>query len=296
MTDILISVPAYPDLGKDVNVSRVKMVLGGSAANFGVAITKLGLFSGMIGKVCDDWFGKFALAELQRGGIDISQVMVEKGTDSGIVTSIVDGMGERTMFSYRGVNTRLEPSEIDPNYIRKATLLHISGYGLVKSPQREAVLKCARLAKESGVLTSFDPGPLIHLAESSAVSQILGLTDVFLPNYDEMRCLPEGDVEPLLNAGPKIIGVKMGNRGCLVAQGDKRIRMPAFKVNVMDTTGAGDAWGAGFMAALLREPANLERASKFANAAAAIAIGKEGAIASLPSEHEVNCFLANQDI
>jgi len=292
-TDLLFSVPNYPGLGQDVNASRFKVDIGGSAANFAVAIAKFGIGSGLVGKVGDDWFGNFAIAELKKEGVDVSQVMVKKGA-TGIVASIVDREGERTMFSYRGANAGLKPDEIDPTYIRKARSLHISGYALIEDPQREAALKCAQLARGGGILTSFDPGPLIHLAKRAVIRRILGLTDVLLPDSDEIKSLSEhgGDVEALLNAGPKTIGLKMGKRGCLIAQGKRRIHMPAFKVNVVDTTGAGDAWGAGFVAALLREPSNLEGAGKFANAAAALAIGNEGGRASLPSGCEVERFLA----
>ena len=295
-TDVLISVPTYPKLGHDVNALKLEMDLGGSAANFAVAMTRLGISSGLIGKVGDDWFGNFAISGLKKEGVDVSHIAVEKGAGSGMVVSVIDRNGERTMFSYRGANVRLKPNEIDPQYIRKAKLLHISGYTLVQSPQREAALKCAQLAKESGILISFDPGPLIHLAKPSAVRRILRLTDVLLPNSNEIRSLFKSRdisrcVKTLLNAGPTIIGLKLGKRGCLIARGDVRIRIPAFKVKVVDTTGAGDAWGAGFMAALLQAPANLERAGKFANAAAALLIGKEGARAPLPGRREVEDFL-----
>jgi len=214
-----------------------------------------------------------------------------------MVVSVVDRKGERTMFSYRGANVRLKPNEIDSNYVRKAKLLHLSGYTLVQSPQREAGLKCAQLAKQSGILISFDPGPLIHLAKPAAIRRILRLTDVLLPNSGEVRSLSghrnvSQCVETLLNAGPKIVGLKLGKRGCLIAGGDVRIRIPAFEVKVVDTTGAGDAWGAGFVAALLREPTDLARAGKFANAVAALAITKTGARASLPSRRKVEDFLA----
>lgn len=296
-TDILIFVPTYPRLSQDVNASKLEMDLGGSAANFSVAIARLGISSALIGKVGDDWFGDFAISEFKKEGIDVSHVAVEKGAGSGMVVSVIDRNGERTMFSYRGANVRLKPNEIDPQYIRKAKLLHLSGYALVQSTQREAALKCAQLARESGILTSFDPGPLIHLAKLAVVRRILRLTDVLLPNSDEIRSLSKHRnisqcVGTLSNAGPRIVGLKLGKRGCLVARGDVRIRIPAFKVRVVDTTGAGDAWGAGFMAALLREPANLERAGKFANATAALAISKIGARASLPSKREVEDFLA----
>ena len=299
-TDILIFVPTYPKLSQDVNASRLEMDLGGSAANFAVAMKRLGISSGLIGKAGDDWFGNFVISELKKEGVDVSHVAVEKGAGSGIVISVIDRNGERTMFSYRGANVRLRPNEIDSKYIQKAKLLHISGYALVQSPQREAALKCAQLAKESGILVSLDPGPLIHLAKPAAVRRILRLTDVVLPNSDEIRSLSKHRnifqcVETILNVGPKIVGLKLGRRGCLLARGDIRIRIPVFKVKVVDTTGAGDAWGAGFMAALLQEPANLERAGKFANATAALAISKIGARASLPSRREVEDFLAQHD-
>jgi len=300
-TDVLTFVSAYPRLGQDVNALGLKIDVGGSAANFAVAVKRLGIGSGLIGKVGDDRFGNFAISELKKEGVDVSHVAVEKGASSGMVVSIVDREGERTMFSHRGANVRLRPDEINPKYIRKAKLLHISGYALVQSPQREAALKCARLAKESGILTSFDPGPLIHLANPATIRRILKLTDAVLPNSDEARSLFKcrnisRSVEILLNAGPKIVGLKLGKRGCLIARGDNRIRIPAFRVKVVDTTGAGDAWGAGFMSALLEGPADLGRAGRFGNATAALAIQKEGVRASLPTKREVEDFLAKQAI
>lgn len=296
-TDILLYVPNYPKRGQDVKASRFRMDLGGSATNFAVAVRRLGISSGIIGKIGDDELGNSAFAKLKKEKIDTHHVGVEKGSATGIVISVIDRKGERTMFSARGANDRLKPDEIDPKYVQKAMLLHISGYSLIHRISREAILRYAQIARKSGVLTSFDPGPLISLIKPKIIRQILKLTDIFLPNLYEMKIASRSkniaqSIENILSFGPKIVGLKLGGKGCIIAQKTKRIHVPAVKAKVVDTTGAGDAWGAGFLTALLRDPHDLEGGGKFANAVAALSVGREGASSSMPSMQEVEDFLA----
>lgn len=299
-TDILLYISNYPNRGQDVKASKFRIDLGGSATNFAVAMRRLGLSSGIIGKVGDDKLGDLAVAELKKEKVDISHVGIEKGAPTGLVISVVDRYGERTMFSARGANDRLRPEEVDVKYVRKAKLLHISGYSLISDISRKTVFKYAQVAKENGALISFDPGPLLRLIKPRIIFQILNLVDVFLPNAAELKMISKGEsfvrsIDYVLNHGPKIIGLKLGRKGCIIAQKGEKVIIPAFRVNVIDTTGAGDAWGAGFLTAILLNPhGSLKDWGRLANATAALSVKKEGASSSMPKMHEVKVFLRKQ--
>lgn len=295
--DLIASVSQYPRCGGDSEISVLQKHPGGSAANFAVAMTRLGISAGLISKVGSDETGEFLRDGLRREHVDVSHLKQENGA-TGTVFVIVDKSGQRTMLSFRGVNVRLLPEEIPREYITGSRLLHVSGYSLLRAPQCDAALTAMKYAKEANVRISVDPSPLVHLAERKVLAETLEFVDVLLPNEGEAKYLSRKKNirdagRTLLEKGASIVAMKLGARGCLVMNEDEEIRVPPFNVETIDTTGAGDAFNAGFSAGYLKGW-NLKRSADFANAAAALKTMKGGARNGLPRIGELEAFMQHE--
>lgn len=295
--DQLVSVPRYPLNGEDSEVSGMERHPGGSAANFAVAIARLGMRSGFIGKTGSDEAGRFVGDDLKREGVDVSHLKEASG-GTGTVIVLVDKEGQRTMLSFRGVNTKLTMHEIPREYIASSKWLHVSGYSLVRAPQCNAALKAMEYGKKAKVRISLDPSLHIHQAKSKVLADALGLADVLFPSEAEAKYLSHktnlreaGRV--LLKKGPSIVAIKLGRRGCIVMTEDEELQIPGFNIEPTDTTGAGDAYDAGFVMRHLRG-FDLKRSAEFANAVATLKTMKTGARAGLPRIDEVERFMRNE--
>jgi len=295
--DLVAFVPEHPRGGSDSEISLLERHPGGSAANFSVAMARLGISSGLISKVGSDEAGRFLRDGLKREGVDVSYLKRGDGA-TGTIFVMVDKSGQRTMLSSRGVNVRLLPEDIPREYIADSRLLHVSGYSLVHAPQCDAALTAMKYAKEANVRVSLDPSPLVHLAERKVLAEALGLVDVLLPNEAEAKYLSckknlRKAGRTLLEKGASIVAMKLGSKGCLVMVEQDEFRVPAFKVKTIDTTGAGDAYNAGFLAGHLRGW-DLKRSAEFANAAAALKTMKGGARNGLPRIGELEAFMRHE--
>jgi ribokinase len=295
--DLIASVSQYPRCGGDSEISVLQRHPGGSAANFAVAMARLGISAGLISKVGSDETGEFLRDGLRREDVDVSHLKQENGA-TGTIFVIVDKSGQRTMLSFRGVNVRLLPEDIPREYIAGSRLLHVSGYSLVRAPQCDAALTAMNYAKEANVRISLDPSPLVHLAERKVLAETLEFVDVLLPNEAEAKYLSRkknirSAGRTLLEKGASIVAMKLGAKDCLVMNEHEEFRVPPFNVETIDTTGAGDAFNAGFSAGYLKGW-NLKRSADFANAAAALKTMKCGARNGLPRISELEAFMQHE--
>ena len=295
--DLIAYVPENPRLGGDSEISLLERHPGGSAVNFAVAMARLGISSGLISKVGSDEAGRFLREGLKQEGVDIKHLKREDGT-TGTIFVIVDRNGQRTMLSFRGINVRLLPEEILREYIEGSRLLHVSGYSLLRAPQCDAALTAMKYAKEANVRISLDPSPLVRLVERKLVAEALELVDLLLPNEAEAKYLSRkrnirDAGRTLLEKGTSIVAMKLGPKGCLVMDENDEFHVPAFNVESIDTTGAGDAYNAGFLAGHLKGW-NLKRSAEFANAAAALKTMKGGARNGLPRIGELEAFMRHE--
>lgn len=294
VVDVIIFSRVFPSVGGDSEVDNLLIDQGGSVGNFASAVASLGMDVSVVGKVGSDWFGRFLVSRLKGFGVDVSCVRFDRSISTGIVFTIVDSNGERTMLSYRGANVGLSPDEVGEEYVKGARLLHVSGYGLIRSPQRDAVMKCIELAKRDNVLISFDPGQLVSSIDRSILYKVLGSADIVLPNVSELRFLSNSSdlmdgVRFLMGMGVRVVGLKLGREGCLIASGEDFVNVKAFNVKAVNVTGAGDVWDAGFIYSFLNG-FDMEYAGRFANAVAALFISS--AYKKFPKIHEVKSFLS----
>ena len=263
-------------------VTEIFEACGGSAANTIVGLTRLGLKTGYIGKVAKDREGKLLLEEFGKEGVDTSGIMIAEKGHSGTVLGFVDEKGERALYVAPGVNDEIEFNEIDLGYIESSKILHLTSF--VGEKPFEAQKKVLETISES-VLVSFDPGTLYARKGIEKLKPILRKTYVFLPSKDEIEEIVGKDfkeaAKALIRLGVGIVAVKLGEKGCYVTDGKEEHLIEAFKVKVVDTTGAGDAFDAGFLYGLLKDK-DLYECGKIGNFVASRCIMSMGARTGLP--------------
>jgi ribokinase len=231
------------------------------------------------------------LSELRTAGVDLHNLQVDDHRVAGVMVVAVAPGGEKTMMGGRGANPYLDPEALPVDEIRSASLLHVSGYCFLEEPQRCAALRAMQIAREAAIPVSFDPGLNPVLRARNSIIRGLALSDLVFANAPEATHLTGASdllkaVLELRNYGPQTVAIKLGGEGCLIRAGETLAKIPAFPVTPVDTTGAGDAWNAGFLAGHLAGE-SLEVSGLLANAAAASAVEKVGTGASMVSRRRM---------
>lgn len=296
-----------------IDASTFVKCFGGAPMNTAVGVSRLGVSSGAITAVGDDPFGEYIINELRKNRVDTSRIVIKHGIRTTIAFVINQPItGEKTSFFYRKpwvgqtADSALEPNDIDFEYISKAKILHVSGHSLSQNPARKAIVSAVKYAKENGVRISFDPTLRLDCWNSEATikrmyTQMLRIADIATFSEEESKFMfetndPRKVAEKALEFGVNIVGVKLGSKGSFIKSKEgSEIFVPAFKVNVIDTTGAGDGWDAGLLVSLLRG-LELKECATIANAVGALVVTKRGAITALPYKDELNQFLMHHGI
>ncbi len=261
---------------------------GGSAANTIVGLARLGCKVGYIGKVGCDREGDLLLKDFREEGVDMSgTIRTEQGV-SGSVLGFVDKKGARALYINSGVNDTITLDDVNPNYIARAHLLHLTSFvGEIPFQTQKRILDVI----PNSVKISIDPGALYARKGYAALEPILKRVYVLMPNAIELELLT-GKVgyckgaDIMVGKGAKIVAVKLGDNGCYITDGHERHLIEPFKVNVVDTTGAGDAFCAGFLYGLANQK-SLYECGRLGNFVASRCVMKLGARAGLPFAPEL---------
>ncbi len=257
---------------------------GGSAANTVVGLARLGCKVGFVGKVAGDREGKMLLEEFRREGVDTKGVAVAKQGRSGSVMGFVDEKGERALYIDPGVNDQVEFNEKNRACASQTMFLHLTSFVGEESFQtQKRILETI----PEDVMVSFDPGALYARKGLAALGSIVKRAFVLMPNEGELELLTgmadyRRGAEAMLRRGVKVVAVKLGSRGCYVTDGRQSHNVEAFKVSVVDTTGAGDAFCAGFLYGLIKHE-SLEQCGRIGNFVASRCTTRMGARAGLPT-------------
>ena len=299
VADVFASpLPTMPSAGELRLVDEIYQDTGGCAANTGVSLVRIGLTAGLIGKVGDDVFGEFIIRDMADKGLDVGGIRQSKtiGTSK---TMIITVMGEDRRFVHTlGANADLSYQDIDLGLIARAKVLYVGGYLVLPKLDQQALTDLMRFAKQRGLLTVLDvvvPAGGDRAVETH-LAQALPHTDVFLPNDDEARLLtgeddPIAQAECLLSYGCSNVVITMGELGTVAADRGQMLRAPAFCVPVVDPSGAGDAFDAGYIYGML-QGWSLKRRLTFASAMGASACTKLGTTPGVFTRQEADAFLA----
>jgi ribokinase len=281
--DMLLKVNRLAGAEEESFIEDYTEACGGSAANTVVGLARLGCKVGFIGKVANDREGKLQIDCFNTEGVDTSGIIQAKQGKSGSVLGFVDKKGARALYINSGVNDTIESREINREYVSQAKFLHLSSFVGEKSIRAQKKL----LATLSGdVKISFDPGSVYAQKSFAAIEPIIRSSYVLMPNAVELEQLTsEPDygrgADFMIEMGVKIVAVKLGSKGCYVTDGHERLRIEPIPVKVVDTTGAGDAFCAGFLYGLINNK-SLYECGYLGNFVASRSVMKMGARAGLP--------------
>lgn len=261
---------------------------GGSAANAMVGLSRLGCNVGFIGKIACDREGEMLIRNFCMEGVDTKSIIcIEKGR-SGTVMGFIDEKGERALYVDAGVNDIISLKEVDTEYAFQASFLHITSFvGEVSFKTQKELLEIL----PEKVKVSFDPGMLYARMGWGKLEQIIKKTYLLMLTPEELKLLTgktnyRKGAEFLIGKGVEIVAVKIGEKGCYVTDGKERHVIQAFKTRVIDTTGAGDAFCAGFLYGLIAGK-NLYECGRLSNFVASRCIMKIGARSGLPHNEDL---------
>jgi len=259
----------------------LKESLGGSAANTAVGLARLGVRTGFIGKVAEDREGMMHLSTFKDEGVNTDGIITVKNGRSGMVIGFVDPTGERALYLDPGVNDSLEFSEINLDYVDNVKHIHLTSFAGDKPFEAQKKL----VETLSHVMISLDPGMIYAKKGMTELKPLISRCFAIFPNENELKLLTgkgyrEG-AETLLHEGVSIVAVKLGERGSYVTDGKKDYLIEPFKVKVVDSTGAGDAFCAGFLYGLLKNK-TLRECGLLGNFVASRCLTKMGARDGLP--------------
>jgi ribokinase len=269
--DMLFKVDKLAGAEEERFIEDCTEACGGSAANTVVGLARLGCKVGFIGKVANDREGKLQIDCFSNEGVDTSGIIQAKQGKSGSVLGFVDKKGARALYINSGVNDTIEPREINYSYLSQTKFLHQSSFVGEKSFRAQKKLLAAL---PSDVKISFDPGSVYARKGFAAIEPIIRSSYVLMPNAVELELLT-GEADYCKGAD------KLGSQGCYVTDGQERLRIEPFKVKVVDTTGAGDAFCAGFLYGLINKK-SLYECGRLGNFVASRSVMQMGARASLP--------------
>lgn len=281
-------------------VDQVELAVGGCANNTATALARFGLRVGAMGKVGCDGFGDFVLRHLETEQIDIRGMRRDKKTNTSFTFVMIAPNGERCFFHYIGANGKFGYEDIDFSLVQQTKILHLAGSLVMPGLDGEPTAKLLEQAKQMGVVTSLDTVWNSSINAYTTIKPSLKYLDYFLPSIDEARLMtgqdsPTDIASFFLDQGVGTVGLKMGAEGCYLHNAQISLHIPAFKIAVVDTSGAGDAWVGGFLAGVVKGW-NLERAGRFGCAAGALCASAIGTTAGLQNMEGTLDFIERTEV
>ena len=292
--DTTMTIHKYPGLGEDAFGSRISTQPGGGIVNSSASLVGLGESVALSASTgCDVW-ADMVLKPLEKAGVDLSRVVKLPDETTGLIFLPVKG-GERTMFSYRGANEKFHPDWVTENSLKGVDLLHYSGYALLTLPYRDAIKKAVRLARKMNIPMSVDMPLEPVLQQTETFRELLADMAICILGLSEAQALvgggsPDACVDLLLERGVKLVGLKLGRQGAVIATKEQRKQFPIFKVDSVDTTGAGDSFSSGLVYAY-HHRLDLETAGTLASVLGALATTVYGGGLGIDWREKLETFL-----
>jgi sugar/nucleoside kinase (ribokinase family) len=301
--DILIAGEINPDLilSGDVTpafnqteklVDDATLAIGSSSAIFACGVARLGLKVGFIGVCGDDIFGRFMLDEMQKRGVDVSNVIIRKDGQTGLSVILNQG-GDRAILTHPGLIAALQASDVSDALLQKARHLHVASYFLQTNLQPD-LPNLFRRAHSFGLTTSLDTN--YDPSESwVGFDELLAVTNVFLPNEKEALSLSaESNIDlaaDKLWSKVETLAIKLGAEGALGVHNGEKVRVSSIPVNVIDTVGAGDSFDAGFLYGYLNQW-SLEKSLQLACVCGALSTQRAGGTNGQPTLDEAMKYVS----
>jgi sugar/nucleoside kinase (ribokinase family) len=265
----------YPQLPKRLQVisSQVRMAVGGGAANSASALGQMGIPVSIFSKIGNDEFGKFVLSELQSRQVNTRGIAVASGQSTPFTFVGIHPGGERSFIHTPGANLTFHQSDLDEKKLLNADFLVYQDFWVLPKLDGKPAAALLEKAQKRGVITVLDEcwglGP-----DRKKLETVLPFVDYFLPSFDDLASIykgvkPAAMVDLLKAKGVKNVVLKMGRKGCLLSSETGFTLIPSRATKIVDATGAGDAFDAGFIAGLVQGLSNMKSAIMGSHAAAA---------------------------
>lgn len=303
VVDILCSpIDKVPEPGELISTDEISLSGGGHAHNAAVSLARLGLKVGALGKVGHDHFGDFLKEDLRKEGVDISKIAVSHKLGTSKTMIILTHSEDRRFIHTLGANANFNIDDIDFNYLSQGKVLYVGGYGVLPELEEDSLIKLLKFAKLHGLITVLDVViPHTEVRWINKCKRALKFTDFFLPNSDEARLIT-GRVEPREQAEEMLrhnyemtVVITMGKEGSFVRTKDKIARASTYEVEVVDPSGGGDAFSAGFIFGVINGW-ELEETLKLASAMGASAVREVGTTTGVFTRPEAEQFIKNNEI
>ena len=287
--DMVMRVDHMPAAGETILCDGMKLVAGGKGANQACAAGRLGTDVTMLGAIGNDSHGEMQRDSLQRSGVDVSGLITKESVSTGTAFITVNKEGNNSIVVVQGANAQFTPEDIEAH---RDLLEECEIVILQLEIPMDTVLYAVKLARTLGKTVILDPAPVPeHFPE-----ELYQYVDIIKPNESELSRLTgiadaqnhlEEAVQIVKDHGVKNVLVTLGGDGVyLDTENEPPVHIPAKKVEVVDTTAAGDSFTAA-LAAMLLEGKTLKEAAEFANQVSAIVVTREGAQDSIPTLQEV---------
>jgi len=274
---------------------------GGDTSNAAIAAARQGATAGYLTSLGRDWMGDAFLELWKKESVDASGVARHETAPTGVYFVTHGDQGHRFDFLRKGSAASLmTATDLPRDYIGRGRILHLSAISQAISDTARATCRAAiDAARAAGVEVSYDTNLRLRLWDLDTarrtIDETMALTTIALPSLDDSRQLtgleePDAIVDHYLAMGPRLVALKMGAEGALVASRERRVRVATHKVTAVDATGAGDTFDGAFLARLLAGD-NFDAAARYANVAAALKTRGYGAVTPIPRREEVEAAL-----
>jgi fructokinase len=284
---------------------------GGAPANVAVGAARLGLKSTFLGKVGDDVLGRFLLETLDNFGVRTNQMVLTPDVRTGVVFVTNAANGERSFDFYinPSADRFLEVQEIDQDELAQHKILHFGSISMIGQPSKDATIHAVKIAKENGMIISYDPNLRLGLWDSEenareTIISMLDQADFLKISEEELEFMTgeksiEAGVAQLKRYNIPLIAVTLGGEGSYLFTKEGSQHVPAMQVKAVDTTGAGDAFVSGMLYSLHQYDgeisaitlADAAKMAEFASVSGALAASTKGAMTALPTLVEVQKYL-----
>jgi len=290
------TIEKIPGPGRLEIFDQMELHPGGCAINTSIGLSKLGIKTRIIGKVGKDIFGDFLIKILEKHDVDTSGIAYSQKRGTSFSFAMINKEGERSFLHYTGADEDLHLKDINLELIKDSRILHIAGFNLMPGFDGQPVANVLKQAKEYGITTSLDTAWNPRVKNwREIIEPSLPYLDIALPSIEEARMFTgkekvEEIANFLLNYGVKIVGLKMGGEGCYLKTKKEEFRIPSYQIKVIDTSGAGDAFAAGFLTGIIKGW-NLQKVGEFANAVGALCVQAIGCTTGVKNMDETLAFM-----
>jgi len=289
------TIDEFPQSERLLTFDHVEHHIGGCAVNTGVDLTKLGAKVALVASVGDDAAGDFIKKKLASEGIDICGIITNKEAASSYTFIMIDSKGKRRYLHHIGANTKLTDNDISDELLARVRLLHIGGSFLMPGMDGEPTARLIKRAKNLGAITAIDTAYNKTIDAERLIAPSLAMVDIFLPSIEEAQLISgKQNHEDILAYFERynipIFGIKLGSQGCIIKHNGQTFKLPCLKVDVVDTSGAGDSFIAGFIYGYLHGW-DIRKSANFANAVAAHCVQVIGCSNGIPKAEKIIKFL-----